>query len=168
VAVSDQLDAETKAALAKADPTYDGQKASVPVKTFLNLYLSVPVTGLSIARGNRFDRILTQSQAPQDEKASKDKPTRVQPPKRKKQDFRKQDQPIEKDRPKGAKPKATEPPSEAPRHEVIIITPLDTQTRHTLRRLVRRIEHKRKNQVSDQSTPYPSIYYESRMIPALP
>jgi hypothetical protein len=156
VPVNDQLDAETKAALAKADPTYDGQKASVPVKTFLNLYLSVPVNGLSIERGNRFDRILAQSQTVPDQKQS---------PKQKKQPLKKQDQKPKKDRPQ---PQVTEPRDEAPKHEIIIITPLDTQTHHTLRRIIRRIEHKRKKQVSVYSTTYPSVQYESRTRPALP
>lgn len=156
VAVNDTLDPETKAALAKADPTYDSQKASVPVETFLNLYLSVPISALSIERGNRFDRILAQSQTVPDEKPS---------PKQKKQPLKKQDQKPKKDRPQ---PQVTEPREEAPKHEIIIITPLDTQTHHTLRRIIRRIENKRKKQVSVYSTTYPSVQYESRMRPALP
>jgi hypothetical protein len=143
VAVNDTLDPETKAALAKADPAYDGQKEAVPVQTFLNLYLSVPVNGLSIARGTRFDRILAQAQTIPDEKALKEQPARKLPPKQKKKSGRQQDLQPKKKLPKPSKPEVTEPQEEAPRHEVIIITPLDTQTHHTLRRIIRRIENKR-------------------------
>lgn len=143
VAVNDTLDPETRAALAKIDPTYDGKKASVPVKTFLKLYLSVPVNGLSIERGSRFDRILAQSQTVPGEGALRDKPTQKQPPREKRQTIRKKDKQPRKAKPKTSEPEVTEPQQEAPRHEVIIITPLDTQTHHTLRRIIRRIENKR-------------------------
>ena len=129
VAVNGTLDPETKAALAKADPTYDGQQDDVPVQTFLNLYLSVPVSGLSIERGSRFDRILAQSQILPEEEALKDQPG--------------QDKKAKKERTKPSKPEVTEPQDETPRHDVIIITPLDSRTHHTLQRIVRRIENKR-------------------------
>jgi hypothetical protein len=168
VAVDDRLDAETKAALAKVDPTYDGQKETVPVKTFLNLYLSVPVTSLSIERGKQFDRMLAQSRPAQEEKTFKDKPTQTQPSGQDQQTIKKQDQPQKKDRTKPSKPKVTEPQQEAPRHEVIIITPLDVQTSHTLDRIVQRIEDKHRNRVSFQSTGNPTIIYESRIMPTVP
>jgi hypothetical protein len=168
VTVDDRLDAETKAALAKIDPTYDVKKEAVPVKTFLNLYLSVPVTGLGIERGKRFDRILAQSQPAIEEKSSKDQPTQAQPPGGKKPTIKKQDQPRKKNQSTPSKPEATEPQDEAPRHEVIIITPLDTQTSHTLDRIVRRIEDKHQNRVGLQDTGRPSMFYESRMMPVVP
>jgi hypothetical protein len=143
VAVNGTLDPETKAALAKADPTYDGQEALVPVQTFLNLYLSVPSNGQSIARGSQFDRILAQAQTVPNEEALKGEPARKQPPEHKKPTIKKQEKQPGKDWPKHTKPEVTEPQEEAPRHEVIIITPLDTQTHHSLQRIVRRIENKR-------------------------
>ena len=143
VAVTDTLDPETREALAKIDPAYDGRKDSVPVETFIKLYLSVPVSGLSIERGSRFDRILAQAQAAAAEKALKDQPAQQQPPEQKKQTIKKQDKLPKKARPKSSEPEATEPREEAPRHEVIIITPLDTQTHHTLQSIIRRIENKR-------------------------
>jgi hypothetical protein len=143
VPVNATLDPETKAALAKADPTYNGQKEWVPVQTFLNLYLSVPVDGPSIERASRFDRLIAQSQPVPNEHAKKGEPAQKQPPENKKPTIKKQEKPSGKDWPKHTHPEVTEPPQEAPRHEVIIITPLDTQTHHTLRRIVRRIENKR-------------------------
>ena len=140
VAVNDTLDPETRAILAKADPTYDGQQEDVPVQTFLNLYLSVPVSGLSIERGGGFDRILAQWQTEQNEKALKDRSDKKPSPKQKKQTTKKQDQQLKK---KWPKPEVTEPQEEAPKPEVIIITPLDTRTHHTLQSIIRRIENKR-------------------------
>jgi hypothetical protein len=168
VTVNDRLDAETKAALAKLDPTYGGRNEAVPVKTFLNLYLSVPVTSLSIERGKRFDRTLAQSQPVPEDKPSKERPTQGQSPKGEKQTIKKQDQPQKKDRSTPAKPKVTEPRNEPPKHEVIIITPLDAQTSHTLNRIVQRIESKHRNRIGDPSTAQPMMFYESRMMPVVP
>lgn len=155
VTVNDQLDDETKAALAKVDATYDGQGTSIPVETFLKLYLSVPVTGKSIELGSQFDRMRAQFQAAA--------PAPMQPPRQEQQTIKKQEQLKKKEQ-----PKADEAPDEAPRPEVIIITPLDAQTDHTLRRIIRRIEDKRKPQVSVQRAPDQALLFQSRMAPARP
>ena len=159
VAINGQMDAETKAALAKVDTSYDGESESVPVDTFLNLYLSVPVTRQSVERANQFDQILAQLQAAEAQKQLEDK-KKPQKPKGKKRSLKKQEQPIEKDKSKHKEPKATETPEKAPKHEVIIITPLDTQTHHILRRIIRRIEYKRKNEVSDKRTQFKSVLHK--------
>jgi hypothetical protein len=143
VAVNDTLDPETRAALAKVDPAYDGRKASVPVETFLKLYLSVPVTGQSIERASRFDRILAQSRIVPDQGALKNEPAGKQPLQEKRQTLKRQDKQRKKAGPKPAKPEVSEPQQEAPKHEVIIITPLDSRTSLTLQRFVQRIENKR-------------------------
>ncbi|MGD9368067.1 MAG: hypothetical protein PVH87_20370 [Desulfobacteraceae bacterium] len=164
VAVNAQMDAETKAALAKADAAYDGQSTPVPLDTFLKLYLSVPVTNESMERVKRFDRLMAQFQAAEAQKALKEK-KKAQPakPKREKQSLKKQEQPIEKDKSEGSKPEAAEPPKEAPKHEVIIITPLDTQTDFHLKSIIRRIEDKRRHRINDQETLYQPILHTSRV-----
>jgi hypothetical protein len=164
VAVDTGLDPETKAALAKIDPAYDGQQAPVPVETFLNLYLSVPVNALSLERGNRFDRILAQAQAALEEQSLKSQPT----PKPKKRAIRKPHRRQKKDRPENAKPEADEQPQKTPKHDVIIITPLDTKTRHTLGRIVQRIENKRGYSAGTRSVPYPAMLYKSRITTVTP
>jgi hypothetical protein len=168
VTVNGALDADAKAALAQIDSAYDGQKEPVPVETFLNLYLSVPVNALSLQRGNQFDRKLAQLQAALEEEALKERPAPAQPPKQEKRTPRKHKRHQKKDRPEGEKPAATEQPQEAPKHDVIIITPLDTRTRHTLGRIVQRIEDKRRNRVSIGSAPYPAILYKSRIATVKP
>jgi hypothetical protein len=161
VPVSAQMDADTKAALAKADAAYDGQSAYVPADTFIKLYLSVPVTDEAIQRAHRFDRLMAQLQAAEAEKALKEK-KKAQPPKRKKRTLKKQEQPIEKDKSEGSKTEGAEPPKEAPKHEVIIITPLDTQTDYHLKSIIRRIEGKRKHRISDEDTLYQPVVHKSR------
>ncbi len=162
VAVNPQLDGETKAALAKVDNTFDSQAASVPVDTFIKLYLSVPVSDHSKAQGHRFDRLWAHYQNLEKQKALKETQKKAKTPKQKKRSIKKQ-QPVKK-----AKPKATEPSQEAPKHEVIIITPLDAQTHHILRRIVRRIEDKRKNENSIQDTLYPSMIRKSGVVHPTP
>lgn len=44
VPVNGQMDEETIAALAEMDTNYDSESTSVSVDTFLNLYMSVPLT----------------------------------------------------------------------------------------------------------------------------
>ncbi len=168
VAVNDQLDAETRVALAKVETTYDGQAATVPVDTFLNLYLSVPVTSRSNERGTQFDQLLAQFRSAQEEKISKETQKQAQPPTQESPAVKKQEKPAKKDRSKDSKqPGDTEPQQEPPKHEVIIITPLDTQTQHTLRRIIRRIEDKHKNQISVQRPTPQSVFFESRIIPTV-
>ena len=164
VAVSTRLDADAKAALAQIDPAYDGQQEPVPVETFLNLYLSVPVNALSLERAGRFDRLLAQAQAALDRRSLREKPA----PEQEKRAPRKKQPRQKKDRPENAGPEATEQPQKAPRHDVIIITPLDTQTRHTLGRIVRRIEDKRRNRVSVESVRYPGTLFENRITTVRP
>jgi hypothetical protein len=162
VAVNPQLDDETKAALAKVDNTFDSQATAVPVDTFIKLYLSVPVSDHSKAQGRSFDRLWAHYQELEKQKALKEKQKKSTTPKPKKRSIKKQP-PVEK-----AKPKATEPSQEAPKHEVIIITPLDAQTHHILRRIVRRIEDKRKNEYSIQETRYPSLTDKSKIVHPTP
>jgi hypothetical protein len=157
-----QLDDETKAALAKVDNTFDSQATAVPVDTFIKLYLSVPVSDHSKAQGRSFDRLWAHYQELEKQKALKEKQKKSTTPKPKKRSIKKQP-PVEK-----AKPKATEPSQEAPKHEVIIITPLDAQTHHILRRIVRRIEDKRKNEYSIQETRYPSLTDKSKIVHPTP
>ena len=164
VAVDGLLDAKTRAALAKLDEDYDSQAASVPVETFLKLYLSVPVTNQSRQQAERFNRLLTQFRAEEEKKAA----GKAQPSKGETQPAPKQEQPIEKGRPSETKPDTAEPPDESPKPEVIIITPLDAQTRHTLHRIIRRIEKKRAPRFGVQRTPNRSVLYESRVVPNLP
>ena len=168
VAINGQMDADTMAALAKLDTAYDGQTASVPVDTYLNLYLSVPVTSKSIERAKQFDRQLAQILAAKKKKALKDKKRKAQPPKPKKKVDKKQAQPIEPDKLKEATPKETDSQRELPRPEVIIITPLDAQTHHTLDRIVRRIEVKRKGQIHGSKKPYQAIIYKHETLPPTP
>lgn len=164
VPVTAQMDAETKAALAKADPAYDGQSASVPADTFIKLHLSVPVTGESMQQAKRFDRLMAQLQAAEAQKALKEK-KKAQPskPRRKKRTLKKQEQPIEKDKSEGSKTEDAEPPKEAPKHEVIIITPIETQTDHHLKSIIRRIENKRRHRISDQDILYQPVFHTSRL-----
>jgi hypothetical protein len=145
VSVNDQLDPETKAALAKLDAAYDGKADSVPVETFTRVYLSVPVDARSLASGSRFDRALAQRLAALAQQQLKEKPAPSQPPTPKKPAVKKSDRPKEKKPSGAAKPEAQKPSQQAPKPEVIIVTPLDTQTSYTLQRLVRRIEEKRQN-----------------------
>jgi hypothetical protein len=152
VAIDDQLDPETRAALAKLDPAYDGKADPVPVDTFVRVYLSVPVNAQSLASGSRFDRTVAQRLAALQQKRLKDKPTPSKPPAPKKPAVKKNDRPKEK---KQSEPKADKPPQQAPKPEVIIVTPLDTQTSFTLQRLVRRIEDKRQNRDEAQKITYP-------------
>lgn len=169
VPVNAQMDAETKAALAKADAAYDGRSASVPVDTFLKLYLSVPLQDESVQQAHRFDRLMAQFQAAEAQKALKEK-KKAQPPKpkQKKRTLKKQEQPIEKDKSEGSKPEGAEPPKEAPKHEVIIITPLDTQTDYHLKSIIRRIDDKRRYRINDQDTLYQPILHTSRSVQTKP
>jgi hypothetical protein len=159
VAIDDQLDFETRAALSKLDPAYDAKADVVPVETFERLYLSAPVNAKSLAAGNRFDRVMAKRLAALAQKQLKAKPVPSQPPKPKKPALKKNDRPKEKKRPEATKPKAKKP---APKPEVIIITPLDTQTSYTLQRLVRRIEDKRQNQEEVKSMADPHMPYKPR------
>ncbi len=149
VEVNDQLDAQTRQALSQVDPSYDGQTAFVPAQTYLKLYLSVPVAAESIEQGRRFDRLWAQFQAAKESKDLKNKQTPPQPSKPERLNKHK--------RPDQKTPKATEDQQETPRPEVIIITPLDTQTRHRLKRIIRRIEDKHKNSVGIQRAEYQSV-----------
>jgi hypothetical protein len=151
VAIDDQLDAETRAALSKLDRAYDAKADVVPVETFERLYLSVPVNAKSLAAGSRFDRSVAQMRAALAQKQLSAKPTPSQPAKPKKPAVKKNERP-EKKPSEADKPKAKKPAKPAPKPEVIIITPLDTQTSYTLQRLVRRIEDKRQNQDGAKSS----------------
>lgn len=163
VSVHDQMDAETKTALAKVDASYNSQAASVPVETFINLYLSVPVTNKSIERANHYDRLFAQRQAIKEQKASNETKKKTQPSKQKRTPLKKQKKPVKKDNFRNVKPKATESPKKAPKQDIIIITPLDAQTSHILSRIVRRIEDKRKNQTGYDTAPFQSILHKHRL-----
>jgi hypothetical protein len=162
VAINDQLDLETRAALAKLDPAYDGKADPVPLDTFERVYLSVPVDAKSLASGSRFDRALAQRLAALEQKQLKEKPTPSQPPKPQKPAVKKNDRPKEKKQSEAAKPKGKKPSQPAPKPEVIIITPLDTQTSYTLQRLVRRIEDKRQNRNEAQNNTFSLMPYTPR------
>jgi hypothetical protein len=47
---------------------------------------------------------------------------------------------------------------------VIIITPLDSQTDHTLKSIIRRIETKRKHRISDKNTLYQPVVNTSQSV----
>ena len=72
------------------------------------------------------------------------------------------DRPKEKKPSEATQPKADKPAQPAPKSEVIIITPLDTQTSYTLQRLVRRIEDKRQNRDAAQSSVDSRMPYKPR------
>jgi hypothetical protein len=163
VSINGQMDAETKTALAKIDVSYDSQAAFVPVETYLNLYLSVPVTNKSIERASQYDRLLAQLQAIEEQNASNEMKKRAQPSKPKRKTLKKQKQPAKKDNFRNIKPKTVKPPKKAPKQDIIIITPLDAQTHHLLSRIVRRIEDKRKNQTGFEDAPYQSILHKHRL-----
>jgi hypothetical protein len=112
---------------------------------------------------------MAQFQAAEAQKALKEKKKKQPPkPKPKKRIPEKQEQPIEKDKSEGSKPEGVEPPKEAPKHEVIIITPLDTQTDYHLKSIIRRIETKRKHRIDDQETLYQPILHTSRSVQTKP
>ncbi|MEJ2642880.1 MAG: hypothetical protein P8010_25305 [Desulfosarcinaceae bacterium] len=159
VAINDQLDPETRSVLAKLDASYDGKADTVPVDTFVRLYLSVPVNAKSLTSGNRFDRAVAQRLAALQQQQLKEKPT---PSKPKKPAVKKNDRPKEKKRSEATKPKTKKPVQQAPKPEVIIVTPLDTQTSYTLQRLVRRIEDKRQNRGAAQHITYPPTFNKPR------
>jgi hypothetical protein len=164
VSINGQMDAETRTALAKLETSYDVQAASVPVETYLNLYLSVPVTIKSMERASQYDRLLAQRQAIEKQKALKENEKKTQPPKQKRNPIKKQKKPVKKDNFRKVKPKPAEPPKKAPKQDIIIITPLDAQTDHVLSRIVRRIEDKRKNQTGfSSSAPFESILHKGRL-----
>ncbi len=162
VPVNEQLDAETRAALTKLDPAYDGKADPVPVDTFERVYLSVPVGAVSLASGNRFDQIVTRRMAALEQKRSIEKPAQPQPPKPKKPATKKNDQPKGKKPSEATKPKVEQPSPPAPKPDVVIITPLDTQTSYTLQRLVRRIEDKRQKRDGAHYNAYPPMLYNTR------
>jgi hypothetical protein len=68
VPVNGQMDAETMTALAKMDTKYDSESTSASVDTFLNLYMSVPLTPNSLDRAKQFDRLLTKYKAAGEQK----------------------------------------------------------------------------------------------------
>jgi hypothetical protein len=160
VPVSGDLDAATRTALAALVPELDSQSAGIPVETYLNLYLSVPLTADSIERGKQFDRILAQAQAAEEAKQAKKK-TKTSKPKKKAVDKKKQ--PVQKGVPDAAHPKAEDAPAEAPKPEIIIITPLDSKTGHSLKSIIQRIEGKKFKQNRTQRTPVQSVLYKSRI-----
>jgi hypothetical protein len=160
VPVSGDLDAATRTALAALVPELDSQSARIPVETYLNLYLSVPLTADSIERGKQFDRILAQAQAAEEAKQAKKK-TKTSKPKKKAVDKKKQ--PVQKGVPDAAHPKAEDAPAEAPKPEIIIITPLDSKTGHSLKSIIQRIEGKKFKQNRTQRTPVQSVLYKSRI-----
>jgi hypothetical protein len=163
VAVNDQLDLDSRAALSKLDPAYDGKADSVPMDTFVRVYLSVPVDAKSLAAGNRFDRALAQRLAALEQKQLKEEQEQLkEKPAPKKPPVKKNDRPTEKKPPEVSEPKDDEPSQPAPKPEVIIITPLDTQTSYTLQRLVRRIEDKRQNRDEAQNIADPPMFYKTR------
>lgn len=169
VSINDQMDAETRTALAKLDASYNSQTASVPVETYTNLYLSVPVTEKSVERANKYDRLLAQRQAIEEQKAAEEMKKKAQPAKPKRNPLKKQKKPVKKDNFRNVKPKATEPPKKAPKQDIIIITPLDAQTHHILSRIVRRIEDKRKHRSGyDDGAPLQSILHKSQLEHAEP
>jgi hypothetical protein len=159
VAINDQLDTRTRAALSKLDSSYDGRIDTVPVDTFVRLYLSVPVNAKSLASGNRFDRAVAQRLAALQRKQLKEKPTLSKP---KKPAVKKNERPKDKKQSKPTEPKADKPSQRAPKPDVVIITPLDTQTTYTLQRLVRRIEDKRQIRDEAQNSAYPPVLYNPR------
>jgi len=153
VTISAELDTETRAALTAINPNYDNQDASVSVDTFLNLYLSVPVTNQSLKGAKEFDRLYAQIQAAENQQEHKDTQEEGQPPESEMQSSEKTTPPIKKDKPETAEPKAAEPRQEAPKPDVIIITPLDSDTHHSLNRILLRIEDNRRKQFGVQETP---------------
>jgi hypothetical protein len=155
VTVTPRLDGDTKAALAKVDSTFDSNATAVPVDTFMKLYLSVPVSDVGKARGRSFDRLWAHHQKAEKQKALKQSKKKSAPPAQKKRSVKKQ-RPVKK-----TKPEAAKPSGETLKHEVVFITPLDAQTHHILRRIVRRIEGKRKNEPSIQDTLSPSLRHNS-------
>jgi hypothetical protein len=176
VPVTTELDAETRDALVRIDPTYDGLTEPVPVETYLKLYLSLPVTTQSLERAGQIDQLLEQLLEIEAEKAQKDakaqppQPTQQQPEKKEQplkeekpviqEQPSKPEAPIKKDTPKGKKPEKTKPPKQTPKPDVIIITPLNAQTHSSLKRIVRRIEDKHNN----QSTSYQMLIQNTEVV----
>lgn len=157
VNINAELDTKTKAAIAKLDPNYDDQNASVPVDTFLNIYLSVPLNDKSLKAAREFDRLYSQMQALEQQQKIKDGQEQ-EPSESEKQTFEKPIEPTSKDRsktvdPKAAESKAAEPPQTPPKPDVIIITPLDSDTHDSLRRILWRIKDNRQRQVNVQGIP---------------
>jgi hypothetical protein len=163
VSINGQMDDQTKDALTKMDPGYENRSDNVPVATFLKLHLDVPVNGRSIERANRFDRLLARHQALEEKKALEKSQKKKPPVRQKKQTIQKKKQHFQQEKSKTVKPKQP-----APKHEIIIITPLDAQTHHILSRFVRRIEDKRDNRSSAGGFQDDRLLQKSALAPPSP
>ena len=183
VAVNEQLDAETRAVLTEVDATFDRQTASVPVETFLKLYLSVPLTTHSMEQANRFDRrlaaYLAPKQAQKEPPALKDMEPPALPQKQKSQKQSQsqptttQDKPIEKR--KNTAQKSNSPATETVEKSLPETkpaqgwnlneppsnnTPLDIKTDYSLRRIIQHITDKQAPQSTESGQPYQSVSLE--------
>ncbi len=146
VAINGQMDAETKAALAKVEPAYDGRADTVSADLYLKLYLSVPVTKENVALASQFDRRWAQLQAARQKKT----PAPEKKPEKQKQSKKPADTQSKtesKQEQQASKPEATKPAA-TEKDNKPIITPIDMETQETLDRIIQRLEEKRKTRLN--------------------
>ena len=150
VPVTDQMDEQTKAVLARMVDTYDGKAESIGVDTFVDLYLSVPVSGISVELAKQYDRKLNEflalAQKPVEKKKSTPAPKRAPETKATPPDLKKHGEPM---------PKSDEP--EPVIEQTIIITPVDVKTDYYLKRIIHRINNKHGSRSDLQDAPYQAV-----------